>query len=118
MLFLGGIGYICKVVEEEVSHNETYRSPLESSVESRPPCEAASIEFKVVRYFKHNSCACRLLAMQYLSRIMPCEMQYLEYSVSVYTEIYGVARMHSQQSPLSVFFGKNMVGQHEMLYFL
>lgn len=107
MLFLGGIGYICKVVEEEVSHNETYRSPLESSVESIPPCEAASIEFKVVRYFKHSSCACRLLAMQYLSRIMPCEMQYLEYSVSVYTEIYGVARMHSAESSFSFLWKKH-----------
>lgn len=65
----GGIGYICKVVEEEVSLNETYRSPLESSMESRPPCEVASFAFKVVRYFKHNCCACRLCAMQYLSRI-------------------------------------------------
>lgn len=117
MLSLGGIGYICKVVEEEVSHNETFRNPLESSMESRPPWEAASTEFKVMRYFNHNSCACRLLAMQYLSRITPCEMQYLKDSFCVYTEIYDVACMHSRQTPLSVFFGKNMEKQHKMFVF-
>lgn len=106
MLFLGVIGYICKVVGEEVSHDETCRSPLESSMESRPPCEVAPIKFKVMRYFNHNSCACRLLAMQYLFRIMPCEMQYFKDSIFACTEIYGVACMHSQQSRLSVFFGK------------
>lgn len=84
---------------------------------SRPPCEVAFIEFKVVSYFNHNSCACRLLGMQDLSRIMLCEMQYLKDSIYVYAEIYGVACMHSQQSPLSVFFGKNMGKQHKMLYF-
>lgn len=115
MLFLRGKGYLCKVVEEEVSQNETYRSPLESSTESRPPCEVVFTEFKVDRYFNHNSCVCRLLSMQYLSRIMPCEMQYLKDSIYAYTEIYGVAHTHSQQSPLSVFFGKNMEKQHKML---
>lgn len=47
--------------------------------------------------------------MQYLPRIVPHEMQYLKYSISAYTEIYGIAHMHFQQSPLSVFFGKTLV---------
>lgn len=118
MLFLGVIGYICKVVGEEVSHDETYRSPLESSMESRPPCEVAPIKFKVMRYFNHNSCACRLLAMQYLFRIIPCEMQYFKDSIFVCTEIYGVACMHSQQSHLSVFFGKTWKNSTRCFIFL
>lgn len=107
MLFLGGTGYTCKGIGEGVSHNETYRSPLESRVEFRPPCEVAASEFRGVRCFSSEFCVCRLLATQYLPRITPHEMQYLKDSISAYTEIYGIAHLHFQQSPLSVFFGKN-----------
>ena len=116
MLFLGGTGYICKGMEEGVSHSDAYRSPLESRVDSRPPCEIAAIELGV-RCFNPDSCASRLLAMQYLPRIMPCEAQYLKDSVSVYTEICGIAHMRFQQSPLLVFFGKTLVEQHKILFF-
>lgn len=111
----GGTGYICEGMGEGVFHNETYRSPLESRVESRPPCEVAAIAFRGVRHFNSEFCACRLLPTQYLPSIMPHEMQYLKDSISVYTEIYGIAHTYFQLSPLSVFFGKMLVEQHEIL---
>lgn len=72
--FPWGTGYICKGMEEGVSRNKTCGSPLEFRVESRPPCEVMAIEFRGVRFFNPNSCACRLLAAQYLPKIVPCEM--------------------------------------------
>lgn len=55
--------------------------------------------------------------MQYLPRITPHEMQFLKDSISACTESCVIARMHFQQGPLSVFFGKALVEQHKILSF-
>lgn len=117
MLFPEGTGYTCKGLGEVVPHNQTYRSPLESRVESKSPCEVAAIAFGAGRCSNSKCCACRLLAVQYFPRITPHEMQYFKDSISLYTEIYGIAHIHFQQSPLSVFFGKTLVEELKMHFF-